>query len=194
MGIPGIPTKHKGRQYRSRLEARWATYFDMLGWRYEYEPFDLAGWIPDFVLLGTCEDVLVEIKPVVSFPEDVADKIKRAEPEQEVLILGCTIPVRTFDESNDSCVGWISISHGWDDAVIGDIRQCYTSSGEICRYKSDVVTRSVSIGFGLCPLHPPGHDRISGKWEGIRMDWSYDVIGLWTEAGNQVQWKAPRPG
>ena len=64
--IPGIPTRHKGRQYRSRLEARWATFFDLLGWKYEYEPFDLDGWIPDFVLFGA-ETVVVEDEFIAAF-------------------------------------------------------------------------------------------------------------------------------
>jgi hypothetical protein len=46
-----VPTKYKKIQYRSRLEAHWAAFFDTLGWRHEYEPFDLNGYIPDFVLM-----------------------------------------------------------------------------------------------------------------------------------------------
>lgn len=49
-----IPTKCNGVQYRSRLEARWALFFDQLGidYRYEYEGFQLrSGWyVPDFYL------------------------------------------------------------------------------------------------------------------------------------------------
>lgn len=46
----GIPTTHLGTRFRSRLEARWAEMFTMLEWRWTYEPFDLDGYIPDFVL------------------------------------------------------------------------------------------------------------------------------------------------
>lgn len=49
-----IPTKYNGVQYRSRLEARWAAFFDQLGidYYYEYEGFQLpSGWyVPDFFL------------------------------------------------------------------------------------------------------------------------------------------------
>ncbi|UBF28691.1 hypothetical protein K9N68_13080 [Kovacikia minuta CCNUW1] len=49
-----IPTKYNGVQYRSRLEARWALFFDQLGidYRYEFEGFQLrSGWyLPDFYL------------------------------------------------------------------------------------------------------------------------------------------------
>jgi hypothetical protein len=48
MMLTAIPTRYGGVQFRSRLEARWAAFFDLAGWRWQYEPIDLAGWIPDF--------------------------------------------------------------------------------------------------------------------------------------------------
>lgn len=50
-----IETRYRGWRFRSRLEARWAVFFDALGaeWVYEPEGFDLgvAGWyLPDFWL------------------------------------------------------------------------------------------------------------------------------------------------
>ena len=53
--IKPIETKYKGYRFRSRLEARWAVYFDAMGfdWEYEKEGYDLgeAGWyLPDFWL------------------------------------------------------------------------------------------------------------------------------------------------
>ena len=53
MTIKAIETRYKGYRFRSRLEARWAVFFDALGLQWEYEPegFDLgeAGWyLPDF--------------------------------------------------------------------------------------------------------------------------------------------------
>lgn len=54
-GIKAIQTEYKGYRFRSRLEARWAVFFDALGveWEFEKEGFDLgdAGWyLPDFWL------------------------------------------------------------------------------------------------------------------------------------------------
>lgn len=53
--IKPIETKYNGYRFRSRLEARWAVYFDALGIEYEYEKegYDLGelGWyLPDFWL------------------------------------------------------------------------------------------------------------------------------------------------
>lgn len=53
--IKAIETRYAGCLFRSRLEARWAVFFDTLGvrWEYEKEGYDLgeAGWyLPDFWL------------------------------------------------------------------------------------------------------------------------------------------------
>lgn len=36
--IKAIETRYKGYRFRSRLEARWAVFFDVLGLAWEYEP------------------------------------------------------------------------------------------------------------------------------------------------------------
>ena len=36
-----IPTVYKGYRFRSRLEARWAVFFDACGAKWEYEPEDI---------------------------------------------------------------------------------------------------------------------------------------------------------
>lgn len=51
--IKAIETHYKGYRFRSRLEARWAVYFETLGchWQYELEGFELGGglrYLPDF--------------------------------------------------------------------------------------------------------------------------------------------------
>lgn len=51
--IKPIETHYNGLRFRSRLEARWAVFFDALGIEYEYEPegFELpsgARYLPDF--------------------------------------------------------------------------------------------------------------------------------------------------
>lgn len=61
--IKAIPTVYNHVQFRSRLEARWAAFFDLCGWDWDYEPFDLEGWAPDFMLKGKTK-ALVEVKPI----------------------------------------------------------------------------------------------------------------------------------
>lgn len=78
MKIAAIPTKYAGVQFRSRLEARWAAFFDLLKWTWEYEPIDLDGYIPDFCIkdrfLGS---IFVEVKPA-RIDEDVGDVVSKA--------------------------------------------------------------------------------------------------------------------
>ena len=62
--IKAIPTTYAGVNFRSRLEARWAAFFDLVGWEWDYEPFDLNGWTPDFLLKTSIGHVLAEVKPI----------------------------------------------------------------------------------------------------------------------------------
>lgn len=54
MRIKPIETQYKGYRFRSRLEARWAVFFDTCGlvWEYEKEGFELPSgrYLPDFWL------------------------------------------------------------------------------------------------------------------------------------------------
>lgn len=64
--IKAIETKYKGYRFRSRLEARWAVFFDAAGieWKYEQEGFeaeDGTRYLPDFYLPRF--DTYVEVKP-----------------------------------------------------------------------------------------------------------------------------------
>jgi hypothetical protein len=75
--IKAHPTMYSGVQFRSRLEARWACFFDLVGWKWEYEPVDLHGWTPDFRVEFECghsdcpktHSLMVEVKPYLSVSE-----------------------------------------------------------------------------------------------------------------------------
>jgi hypothetical protein len=66
-----IETRAYGYRFRSRLEARWAVFFQTLGLQWEYEPegFDLSPfghYLPDFLVRGFPgypEIMWVEVKP-----------------------------------------------------------------------------------------------------------------------------------
>lgn len=65
MTMKPIETRYKGYRFRSRLEARWAVFFDAMGIHWEFEPEgyrDAHGrcYLPDFKLAG---NRYVEIKP-----------------------------------------------------------------------------------------------------------------------------------
>lgn len=64
MNIKPIETKYKDYLFRSRLEARWAVFFDYIGtpWNYEIEgyQFNRYKYLPDFYLPN--QNCFVEIK------------------------------------------------------------------------------------------------------------------------------------
>lgn len=64
MNIGAIETRYAGRLFRSRLEARWAVFFDALSieWQYEPQGFEAEGmrYLPDFYL-PAC-NMFVEVK------------------------------------------------------------------------------------------------------------------------------------
>jgi hypothetical protein len=70
--IRAIETRYAGCRFRSRLEARWAVFFDTLGVEWEYEPqgfkIGTSYYLPDF-LLTHC-GTWVEVKG----SEDALDK------------------------------------------------------------------------------------------------------------------------
>jgi hypothetical protein len=84
--ISAIPATHNGIRFRSRLEARWAMFFDLMrvDWRYEYEGYKLpSGWyVPDFWLPQI--KTWVEIKP----PFNVEYESERERKERAVTLCG----------------------------------------------------------------------------------------------------------
>ena len=116
--IAAIPTVYRGRAYRSRLEARWAAFFDRLGLVAEYEPFDLGVWSPDFLL--TEIKTLVEIKPITEFDAKTWKKMLAAckrrrllsgENQINALFLSMVAPVHS--EEGIVQLGWVAMP--WHD-------------------------------------------------------------------------------
>ena len=94
-----IETEYKGYLFRSRLEARWAVFFDACGvdWDYEAEGYNVGEnlkYLPDFVLhnvyytnYGKYEDVYVEVKGDMNDKD--AEKIKSfAAAGNRILVVG----------------------------------------------------------------------------------------------------------
>ncbi len=192
--INAIPTKLVGIQFRSRLEAKWAAFFDLLGWPWEYEPIDLDGYIPDFVLMFKTP-MLVEIKPALSITEclDASQKIKESafawltgvagkpcrtyeawiERRRQAVVFGAA--VMDDDDVHSKCIGLLSDSgwsgKHWADAQIAKCRCGYTVTS--------------SRGYWGCSRGCVDHQPGRGASEGL----DADLIPLWREAGNRVQWR-----
>jgi hypothetical protein len=97
--IRPIETRYAGCRFRSRLEARWAVFFDTLGVRWEYEPegFELDNgdrYLPDFWLPD------IETWFEVKAQEPVESKLGRFSetcPGRLIIAIGQMPDIRTFD-------------------------------------------------------------------------------------------------
>lgn len=72
--MKAIETHYKGYRFRSRIEARYAVFFDALGieWQYEVEGFNLDDgdyYLPDFWLPSF--DRYIEIKGQPPTPKEI---------------------------------------------------------------------------------------------------------------------------
>lgn len=81
-------TVYKGVRFRSRLEAKWAAFFDAIGWDWTYEPVDLGDWSPDFLVDvradGRAGPVYAEVKPY----HDVRQFAGHPATRRDALLLG----------------------------------------------------------------------------------------------------------
>ena len=103
--IKAIETVYNGYRFRSRLEARWAVFFDALGIEYQYESegFDVSGtwYLPDFFLPSQpsrdvyVPSMYVEIKPA-SLPRKQTKLFGRFGSIECPLALICGQPYGVF--------------------------------------------------------------------------------------------------
>jgi hypothetical protein len=117
--IKAIETIYNGYRFRSRLEARWAVFFDALGLEYEYEPegFDLGDglyYLPDFHLpdfFCGCP-AWVEIKPDIPKPDSI--EIKKIIRFQEQIVPDSMIVLAVGDpeESGSMFMRLNSVENG----------------------------------------------------------------------------------
>ena len=182
-----IPTLYRGIQFRSRLEARWAACFDGLGWRWDYEPLDLNGWIPDFALDFPCRfrrPIIVEIKPVFRSQEDRAAIVKIEQA------LGAPPPREIRGETNPYPGGWDEFFENlqYDVLLFGvhpfrepDFCTRYYEDGSFDYYE---VPGPLTIGWHL--------DSGMGWWPVSDLCEPDRLTAAWKQATNAVQWRAPR--
>lgn len=142
--IKAIETSYRGYRFRSRLEARWAVFFDALSipWVYESEGFDLGSgerYLPDFLLTMSIpveyappirQSVWVEIKPepIQEHSQEWSRARALADSSHPVLILS-GIPgnhhgLLFCNDQSDSSGG----SSEWDVEVCGASRHLAVAS------------------------------------------------------------------
>ena len=87
--MKAIETRYAGCRFRSRLEARWAVFFDSLNieWKYEPEGYKILNgkyYLPDFYLPE--KDIFVEVKGNMTH-DDVTTLICAAFSGMKILVL-----------------------------------------------------------------------------------------------------------
>ena len=165
--IAAIPTMYRNRQYRSRLEARWASFFDRIRWAHEYEPVDLGKWSPDFIIyynhsrsFNGKTPRLVEVKPLLYFDAAIARKMVKAAGGGHDMLLTRISPKMI---GQDMSIGW-----KWEAS---------------CQKWTDAL-----LGWGLCAAYP-----IIASPNESKAIFSWPTVGsrFWSEASNAVQWQGP---
>ena len=98
--VAAIDTRYNGYRFRSRLEARWAIFFDQMGVPYLFEPegFELGGvkYLPDFRLRSGLKvygessplsNVWVEVKPSLTLEPQDKQKIALFTQQTDNVVL-----------------------------------------------------------------------------------------------------------
>lgn len=192
----GIPTLYKGVQFRSRLEARWAAFFDQCSWPWTYEPFDLPGWIPDFQI-GSA--VLVEVKPYTA-PGQFIDACRKAHHAMkqvgapfDLLLLGVAPLERSLTKS-ELCpaIGWLIDFMYWgslDDTDFENPEPAWFGPLEQCQSQFTFG----HLGGGWCDrVYRIPHKNGRPNWCGVGDGYGYEATEqMWAAACNATQWKPP---
>lgn len=193
--IQAHPTTYAGVNFRSRLEARWAAFFDLCQWEWDYEPIDLIGWSPDFILKGE-KDIIIEVKPVSISQVPTHDEIRtmgfsvtswvenenvecdRGEYywKQDVLLLG-TSPWLRFGSPDRPFLG-VFLSEGGFDGMYPTAAEFNLSSKGAVDFRSEE---------SLYRLRMSGEDEWGDK--NIRPMSRNEVQGKWKEAGNLTKFR-----
>lgn len=120
--VTPIETRYAGHRFRSRLEARWAVFFDAMGIPWEYEPqgyaLESGYYLPDFRIHLGDGPVFFEVKPTYQL-EDPMSSDGRWEDlsHKSRLFVSGDIPsyYGISDFTWDSELMWKYEHGGWDN-------------------------------------------------------------------------------
>lgn len=114
-------TLYRDVLFKSRLEAQWAAFFDLLGWPWIYEPSSLiphARWKPDFLLREM--RVLVKVIPInqnrihsrLDYGVTIVD-------QYESIVVGCYIPFPEINKVDGVPIGYmLGKDRSWQPGII----------------------------------------------------------------------------
>jgi hypothetical protein len=194
MNTNGIPTVGPlGIQMRSRIEAKWAWMFHENGMDAQYEPVDLNGYIPDFILscpnmevpveLKGSDKVLVEIKGSTDLwkpghYEEHIQKIRKSGWKGLYLLLGSNYQKMRDDTVTVGILGTITDSPATDRSVHAKIR--FLKNQSRWAFVSLLLTadRYSIIALGATERDIIDSTNTEQRWK-----------EAWAVASNRTQWK-----
>lgn len=149
--MKAIETEYRGHRFRSRLEARWAVFFDFCGIRWEYEPegFELSDgswYLPDFWLprFHGSDGIYVEVKPT----GDAFAKARGFAKEGKLILLAEGPPeAREYELAGaEGCLSEVSFSSKYlPDGTHGrEYRMYWQPAGYAAEMAGDVVLYAIS--------------------------------------------------
>lgn len=183
--IKAIKTYYRGILFRSRLEATWAAFFDLIGMEWEYEPFDMDGWLPDFRLFqsGHKGEILVEVKPWFFRDKKELEELKkkiRGAYHGEVLVLGNSPCLTDLKRCENSAIGMF-VSEGGEFEKFWSCSDFDYACLNIVNGRPDISAWEGSYQFRIS-LEGDGDHHLnlaSGFW----------IEDKWNQAKNKTQWK-----
>lgn len=167
MAVEPIDTEYNGYKFRSRLEARWAIFFDELQIPYAYEPegFNLTGvrYLPDFHLTNNIvlhqfkrpqpTEIWIEVKHSPDLTDDEREKIAKfvKQTDHQILLIAgqpdLNVTLRFIDHHP---------TEGW---FVKDVRWIELDNKEI----------------GLVPIEKLNDSQISAQTETYRLREAYKM-------------------
>lgn len=181
--IEARETIYNGIKFRSRLEAKWACFFDLVGWDWQYEPSEINGYNPDFIIKTKSKAyetnfIIVEIKPSIYLTnkemESILNKYKNIDAH--ILMLS-DMPF------------WINNNL----LVIGYGSQFLGNENNANNHKNyyEIQMKSVDdFGSMLMLFDGMIYDNTDRKKFIEAYDNDYHkVMGLWIDAGNMTKFK-----
>ncbi|MER2520107.1 MAG: hypothetical protein ABTQ34_05390 [Bdellovibrionales bacterium] len=128
--ITPIQTKYRGYRFRSRLEARWAVFFDVAHIKWEYEPQGFSirgsgGYLPDFYLPDL--DCYFEVKGTNKYNKDKMQQFALLIKKPLVIAEGPIPDPNDFDCDRSIGLQFLhpSLPSDWPDGIIDDFAYGY---------------------------------------------------------------------
>jgi hypothetical protein len=114
---PVVRTEYQGIRYRSRLEARWAVFFDALAIKFQYEPrVPRIAYLPDFFVAHQPRfprSMYFEVKPAEYEPSDTIKPDSLAALHFPV---GFLHALRVPRAMHDGCEHEVFFGGSWDES------------------------------------------------------------------------------